>query len=30
LLESVHAGDKVTFFVSENGAVKTITKIEKQ
>src|ERR1700760_4425090 len=30
LLESVHAGDRVTFFVSENGAVKTITKIEKQ
>ena len=30
LLDSVHAGDRVTFTVSENGGKKTITKIERQ
>jgi hypothetical protein len=30
LLNTVHAGDKVTFTVSESGPTKTITKIEKQ
>ena len=30
LLESVHAGDKVTFSVTETGASKSITKIDKQ
>ena len=29
-LDSVHAGDRVTFTVSENGGKKTITKIERQ
>jgi hypothetical protein len=26
----VHAGDRVTFSVAENGGVKTITKLDKQ
>lgn len=30
LLNTVHAGDKVTFSVSETGGTKTITKLEKQ
>jgi hypothetical protein len=30
LLDTVHAGDRITFTVSENGPTKTITKIEKQ
>ena len=30
LLETVHAGDKVTFSVTESGGVKTITKIQRQ
>ena len=30
LLNSVHAGDKVTFSVGETGDPKSITKIEKQ
>ena len=30
MLESVHAGDRVTFSVTESGGVKTITKIERQ
>jgi hypothetical protein len=30
LLENVHAGDKVTYAVSENGGKKTITKIDRQ
>jgi len=30
LLEAVHAGDRVTFTVSEGSPTKTITKIEKQ
>jgi hypothetical protein len=30
LLEPFHAGDKVKFSVSETGATKTITKLEKQ
>ena len=29
-LDAVHAGDRVTFSVAENGGVKTITKINKQ
>jgi Cu/Ag efflux protein CusF len=29
-LEALHAGDRVTFSATENGGVKTITKIEKQ
>ena len=29
-LEKVHAGDRVTFSVSESGGKKTITKIESQ
>ena len=29
-LDAVHAGDRVTFSVVENGGVKTITKIDKQ
>jgi Cu/Ag efflux protein CusF len=29
-LEKLHAGDKVTFSVSESGGKKTITKIESQ
>lgn len=29
-LDKLHAGDKVTFSVSETGATKTITKIDKQ
>jgi Cu/Ag efflux protein CusF len=30
ILDSVHAGDRVTFTVSENGGKKTVTKIERQ
>lgn len=30
LLNEVHAGDRVTFTVSETGPTKTITKIERQ
>jgi Cu/Ag efflux protein CusF len=30
LLNTVHAGDKVTFSVSEAGGTKTITKLEKR
>ena len=30
MLNTLHAGDKVTFSVSETGGTKTITKIEKQ
>jgi hypothetical protein len=30
LLEPVHAGDKVTFSVTESGGVKTITKLQRQ
>jgi Cu/Ag efflux protein CusF len=30
LLESVHAGDRVTFSVTESGGVKTITKLQRQ
>jgi Cu/Ag efflux protein CusF len=30
LLESVHAGDKVTFATVESGGVKTITKLQRQ
>jgi hypothetical protein len=30
LLDSVHAGDRISFTVSENGGKKTITKIERQ
>jgi hypothetical protein len=29
-LEALHAGDRVTFSVTETGGVKTITKLEKQ
>jgi hypothetical protein len=29
-LDAVHAGDRVTFSVAENGGVKTITKLDKQ
>ena len=29
-LESLHAGDKVTFSVAESGGVKTITKLQRQ
>lgn len=29
-LDALHAGDRVTFSATENGGVKTITKIEKQ
>lgn len=29
-LDALHAGDKVTFSVTETGGVKTITKIQKQ
>ena len=29
-LDAVHAGDRVTFSVAENGGVNTITKIDKQ
>ncbi len=29
-LEDLHAGDRVTFSVTESGGVKTIMKIEKQ
>jgi hypothetical protein len=29
-LDTVHAGDKVTFSVTETGGVKTITKVQKQ
>jgi Cu/Ag efflux protein CusF len=30
LLNTLHAGDKVTFSASESGGTKTITKLEKQ
>jgi Cu/Ag efflux protein CusF len=30
LLTALHAGDKGTFSVAENGGIKTITKFEKQ
>jgi Cu/Ag efflux protein CusF len=30
LLNTLHAGDKVSFSVSETGGTKTITKLEKQ
>ena len=30
LLDSVHAGDRVTFSATETGGVKTITRLEKQ
>lgn len=30
MLNTVHAGDRVTFSVSEAGGTKTITKLEKQ
>src|SRR6267154_699417 len=30
MLNTVHAGDKVTFSVTETGGTKTITKLEKQ
>jgi hypothetical protein len=30
LLTTLHAGDKVSFSVSETGGTKTITKLEKQ
>jgi Cu/Ag efflux protein CusF len=30
MLNTLHAGDKVTFSVSETGGTKTITKLEKQ
>jgi hypothetical protein len=30
LLNTLHAGDKVTFSISETGGTKTITKLEKQ
>jgi Copper binding periplasmic protein CusF len=30
LLDTVHAGDRATFAVSESGGKKTITKIDKQ
>jgi Cu/Ag efflux protein CusF len=30
LLTTLHAGDKVSFSVSDSGGVKTITKLEKQ
>ena len=30
LLDSVHAGDQVTYSVAESGGVKTITKIERK
>jgi Cu/Ag efflux protein CusF len=29
-LDAVHAGDRVTFSVAENGGVKTITKLDKR
>ena len=29
-LDTVHAGDKVTFSAAESGGVKTITKVQKQ
>jgi len=29
-LETLHAGDKVTFSVTETGGIKTITKLQKQ
>ncbi len=29
-LDALHAGDRVTFSATENGGIKTITKIEKQ
>ncbi len=29
-LDSVHAGDKVTFSTTETGGIKTITKLQKQ
>jgi predicted DNA-binding transcriptional regulator YafY len=30
LLEAVHAGDRITFTVSDSGGKKTVTKIDKQ
>ncbi len=30
MMDSVHAGDKVTLSVSDNGSKKTITKIDRQ
>jgi Cu/Ag efflux protein CusF len=30
LLDTLHAGDKVTFSIAENSGVKTITKLQKQ
>jgi hypothetical protein len=30
LLDSVHAGDRVTYTVAETGGVKTITKLDRQ
>ncbi len=30
LLDTLHAGDKVTFSAAESGGVKTITKLQKQ
>ena len=30
LLESVHAGDQVTYSVAESGGVKTITKLQRR
>ena len=30
MLDAVHAGDRVTYVVAENGGVRTITKLEKQ
>lgn len=30
LLDTVHAGDKITFSATETGGTRTITKIEKQ
>ena len=29
-LDAVHAGDKVTYFSTETGGIKTITKLQKQ
>jgi Cu/Ag efflux protein CusF len=29
-LDALHAGDKVTFFATEAGGIKTITKLQKQ
>jgi hypothetical protein len=30
LLDTLHAGDKVTFSATETGGTRTITKLEKQ